>query len=347
MLRRVDFKSGRPVHLQVMDQIQAAAASGALRRGEPLSSIGPLAEELRVNCNAVARAYSELERAGVIELVQGQGYFLREHPRLRRKEVQRGLRAAELDSAVERAPLALYAAMRYGLLTIFLGTLYLVLVVRGHVAAFPAALVVAALFLPARSLLQKFAHRLVFAKRFERPRILRALKADALWQPDLEAFMERVAERTKALLGSRLELIRDRVQVLSLVHSFPALRSARMPVTAGADFLMPVFSEDQVQSVLRLPPKSTGQEYDAEDLRFLAAIAEQVAFTATQFHLRHERQESEYALDIQQGLLPREVPQAPGFTIAGAWQPARTVGGDYYDVFRLSATELALVVADV
>src|SRR5207248_3121955 len=50
---------------------------------------------------------------------------------------------------------------------------------------------------------------------------------------------------------------------------------------------------------------------------------------------------------IQRGLLPREIPQVPGFSIAGAWQPAKDVGGDYYDVFRLNDNELALVVADV
>ena len=77
MLHRVDFKSGRPVHLQVMDQIKGAAASGALRPGEALPSIGPLAEELRVNRNSVARAYSELERLGVIEMHPGRGYFLK------------------------------------------------------------------------------------------------------------------------------------------------------------------------------------------------------------------------------------------------------------------------------
>ncbi len=96
------------------------------------------------------------------------------------------------------------------------------------------------------------------------------------------------------------------------------------PVAAGADLLMPVFSSDEVRGVLRLAPKSTGREYDAEDLKFLTALAEQVATTADQFRMRHERQESEYARDIQQGLLPREIPQVPGFSIAGAWQPART-----------------------
>jgi len=149
------------------------------------------------------------------------------------------------------------------------------------------------------------------------------------------------------VLGAPLALILDRAEVMSLVHSFPALSSARAPVVAGADLLMPVFSDDEVHGVVRLAPKSTGREHDAEDLKFLAALAEQVAITANQFRMRHERQESEYARDIQQGLLPREIPQIGGFTIAGAWQPARMVGGDYYDVFQLGERELALVVADV
>ncbi|HEV1994824.1 MAG TPA: SpoIIE family protein phosphatase [Candidatus Acidoferrum sp.] len=347
MLRRVNFKSGRPVYLQVVDQIKAAAASRALRRGEALPSIGPLAEELRVNRNAVAKAYSELERLGVIEMLPGQGYFLKENRERLPKEVRRKALTTEIDQAIVQAPLVLQTALMYSLLTILLGALYLGLVVRGKVAAVPAAVVVAAVFLPARSLLQKFAHRLVFAKRFELPRMLRIIKAEAPWQPDLDSFMERVVERTEALLGSRLELIRDRAEVLSLVHSLPSLRSACAPVSAGADLLMPVLSDDEVLGVLRLVPKSTGQEYDAKDLEFLTAVGERVAITANQFRLRNERQESEYALDIQRGLLPREIPQVPGFTIAGAWQPTKMVGGDYYDVFKLSETRLALVVADV
>ena len=44
MLIKLNFKSGKPVYLQVVDQVKAAAASGALRTGEPLPSIRPLAE---------------------------------------------------------------------------------------------------------------------------------------------------------------------------------------------------------------------------------------------------------------------------------------------------------------
>ena len=56
MIIQINFKSGMPAYLQVADQIKAAAASGGLRPGEPLPSIRPLAEELRVNRNPVAKA---------------------------------------------------------------------------------------------------------------------------------------------------------------------------------------------------------------------------------------------------------------------------------------------------
>ena len=55
MLIQLNFKSGKPVYLQVVDQVKAAAASGALRTGEPLPSIRPLAEQLRINRNTVAK----------------------------------------------------------------------------------------------------------------------------------------------------------------------------------------------------------------------------------------------------------------------------------------------------
>jgi DNA-binding transcriptional MocR family regulator len=55
MLLQIDFKSGKPVYLQLVDQIRYAAASGGLRTGEPLPSIRPLAEELRVNRNTSPR----------------------------------------------------------------------------------------------------------------------------------------------------------------------------------------------------------------------------------------------------------------------------------------------------
>ncbi len=60
----------------------------------------------------------------------------------------------------------------------------------------------------------------------------------------------------------------------------------------------------------------------------------------------HE-QELQRASEIQQSLLPKEIPQLPEFAIATAWHPARAVGGDYFDVLRLNGNRLAICIADV
>src|SRR5258707_5377330 len=100
MVIQLNFKSGKPVYLQVVDQVKAAAASGALRPGEPVPSIRPLAEQLRVNRNTIAKAYTELEGQGVIETVAGRGCFLKENHSPFRKEIRRKMLAEEIDAAV-------------------------------------------------------------------------------------------------------------------------------------------------------------------------------------------------------------------------------------------------------
>ena len=103
MLIQLNFKSGKPVYLQVVDQVKAAAASGALRTGEPLPSIRPLAEQLRINRNTVAKAYAELEGQGVIETIAGRGCFLKENQSPFRKDVRLKMVAEEVDAAIVQA----------------------------------------------------------------------------------------------------------------------------------------------------------------------------------------------------------------------------------------------------
>lgn len=63
--------------------------------------------------------------------------------------------------------------------------------------------------------------------------------------------------------------------------------------------------------------------------------------------LEMQEQEMERAREIQEALLPKSVPQLPGFEVATAWRPARAVGGDYFDVLRLGERQLAICIADV
>ena len=100
---QLNFKSGKPVYLQLVDQVKAAAASGAVQPGEPLPSIRPLAEELRVNRNTVAKAYAELESQRVIETIAGKGCFVRASSSPFKKDVRLKLLAEEIDEAVVQA----------------------------------------------------------------------------------------------------------------------------------------------------------------------------------------------------------------------------------------------------
>ena len=103
MVFQIDFKTGKPVYLQLVDQIRYAAASGVVRPGEPLPSIRPLAEELRVNRNTIAKAYAELESQGVIETIPGKGCFLKENNTPFTKQVRQKLLVKEVDEAVVTA----------------------------------------------------------------------------------------------------------------------------------------------------------------------------------------------------------------------------------------------------
>jgi len=103
MILQINFKSGLPIYLQIVDQVKAAAASGAVQPGEALPSIRPLAEELRINRNTVAKAYSELESQGVIETLPGRGCFLKENHSALRKNVRRELLIEAVDQAIVQA----------------------------------------------------------------------------------------------------------------------------------------------------------------------------------------------------------------------------------------------------
>jgi GntR family transcriptional regulator len=100
----VNFKSGVPVYRQIVQQVKAAAASGALKNGDALPSVRALAEDLRINRNTAARAYGELEAEGVVETRQGSGCFIKANgasPLRRAARCQR--LAEELDAVIVQA----------------------------------------------------------------------------------------------------------------------------------------------------------------------------------------------------------------------------------------------------
>src|SRR5258708_9049780 len=76
MFFKLNPTTGQPLYLQLMQQIRHAAETGVLNDGDQLPGIRTLAEELVVSPNTVAKAYTELEHEGLVELRQGSGVFV-------------------------------------------------------------------------------------------------------------------------------------------------------------------------------------------------------------------------------------------------------------------------------
>jgi GntR family transcriptional regulator len=103
MIFRPNPSLGVPIYLQLMEQVKHAIETGALRPGEQLPGIRPLAEELVINPNTVAKAYRELEHEGVIELRHGAGAFVSSQA-VKSKKAADSLRTAQpiVAAAVEK-----------------------------------------------------------------------------------------------------------------------------------------------------------------------------------------------------------------------------------------------------
>jgi GntR family transcriptional regulator len=91
----IDPRDRTPIYAQLERGLRAAVAAGRLRVGDQLPTVRQLAIDLRINANTVARVYSDLERAGVLETRRGVGSFVSATPERARpaREHERRLRA--------------------------------------------------------------------------------------------------------------------------------------------------------------------------------------------------------------------------------------------------------------
>ena len=99
LILQIDFRSGLPIYIQIVNQVQAQIASGILNPGNQLPTVRALAEELRVNFNTVARAYRILDEARIISTQQGRGTFITEVPP---PKVKDKLRKEALEALTQR-----------------------------------------------------------------------------------------------------------------------------------------------------------------------------------------------------------------------------------------------------
>jgi GntR family transcriptional regulator len=94
---KVDMHSGVPIYVQIVERVKHMIATGELKPGDQLPTVRQLAQDLRVNFNTVARAYTLLNDEGIISTQQGRGTFVHERPDER---ALTRLRAEKLTSLV-------------------------------------------------------------------------------------------------------------------------------------------------------------------------------------------------------------------------------------------------------
>jgi serine phosphatase RsbU (regulator of sigma subunit) len=111
--------------------------------------------------------------------------------------------------------------------------------------------------------------------------------------------------------------------------------------------LVPVLLKGELLGLFSLGGRLSGDGYEPHDREFLATVAEHVATAIERMSLQDWKLDAGRALDIQLGLLPKEIPQITGYQISGVWQPARIVSGDYYDVLKFDEHQVGLCIGDV
>jgi serine phosphatase RsbU (regulator of sigma subunit)/anti-sigma regulatory factor (Ser/Thr protein kinase) len=127
---------------------------------------------------------------------------------------------------------------------------------------------------------------------------------------------------------------------------------------AGVKLAVPLVSQGELIGLLNLGPRLSEQDYSADDRSLLSNLATQagpavrVAQLVRQQQIEAQarerlEQELRVARLIQQTLLPKEMPALAGYHVSGYYQPARAVGGDFYDFLYLADGRLGLVVGDV
>src|ERR687894_3096818 len=145
------------------------------------------------------------------------------------------------------------------------------------------------------------------------------------------------------------------VEVEKLDLDSPALRTMK---AADVKLVVPLVSQGDLIGLLNLGPRLSQQEYSADDRKLLNDLATQTAPAVRVAQLVRQQQEEAQERErieqelrvarlIQQTLLPKQIPTLPGYELAAYYQPAREVGGDFYDFLELEDGRFGLIVGDV
>ena len=104
---QVDIMSRVPVYEQIVEQLEQFVLTGVMKEGDKLPSVRALSMQLVVNPNTIQKAYSELDRRGLIRSVPGRGWFVTEEA----LHIASGKKKEQLTDLMELVKELLYAGV--------------------------------------------------------------------------------------------------------------------------------------------------------------------------------------------------------------------------------------------
>ncbi|MDQ2965241.1 MAG: SpoIIE family protein phosphatase [Chloroflexota bacterium] len=188
------------------------------------------------------------------------------------------------------------------------------------------------------------------------------LEKASIWLRDKEGRLERRGRRDDRLSpGAALRRILRQegkpsdLEELSLHFADDESEEFRRRLREeGFRLLVPLVYRERLMGILALKEKLSGERFDREDHALLSTLANQSALAIETALLHDEmtrqaelKRDLEIARDIQVSLLPRSLPEMPGFGFLGGSIPARVVGGDFYDFIPFEDGRLGVVIGDV
>ncbi|HKS23004.1 MAG TPA: SpoIIE family protein phosphatase [Thermoanaerobaculia bacterium] len=289
-------------------------------------------------------------------------------------------RLMNIDLIIRRtvtyAILSIVVFLIYGVLVGGVGALLVHFAgVRNQAMLVGSTIVVALLAVPLRNTLQRVVDRNVFRERVSYPLALRTLADAASGGTPREELLRLLAEQLQQALQNRMVLVAMRseqhfVAAAKVGVADEILGSFRVPLFAitrpldperdalplelaqrlrrlGTKLVIPMRAQRDAIGFVAVGAKLSNDPFSADDIEFLGAATSQVATALETSRLRSEEVDFEQARAMQQILLPKSLPQLDGFELAGMWQPARSVGGDYYDAIDFGDGKAAVCIADV
>ncbi|HEY5578879.1 MAG TPA: SpoIIE family protein phosphatase, partial [Acidimicrobiia bacterium] len=246
---------------------------------------------------------------------------------------------------------------------------------RAAVAGAVTGAILVTVFRPARRRIQASVDRRFYRQKYDAEKTVEEFAAAANELVDLAVLEQSVRDCLfetlhptgigiwlEGVAGQDIVLEEDVQQFLFGVGEAVDLAQAPEVVarlrSAGYEVAVPLISQRDLAGVLLLGPKEGGRRYSSLDFDLLDRLASRAAPALRMGQLvreqeaealRRERvaQELEVARRIQHDLLPRDLPALDGWRLDVFYEPAREVGGDFYDFIALESGRWAVVVADV